>query len=114
MSHPNIAHWDEVEEHDHQEGSIHSRWRYLGEAAGTVGVGVNRIRIDPGCRSTPLHAHGDHEEIFYVLGGAGVSWQRPDGREDIACEVGAGTCIVHLAAGPAHTPVAGPPGLHAL
>ena len=113
MSHANIAHWDEVEEHDHQAGSIHSRWRYLGEAAGTVGVGVNRIRIDPGCRSTPLHSHGDHEEIFYVLGGSGLSWQR-DGDEDVVCEVGAGTCIVHLATGPAHTLVAGPDGLDVL
>jgi hypothetical protein len=33
VSHPNISHWDDVEEHDHEEGSIHSAWRYLGEAA---------------------------------------------------------------------------------
>ena len=64
MSHPNIAHWDDVEEHDHEEGSIHSAWGYLGDAAGTVGVGVNRIRIHPGCRSTPLHSHGDHGRSF--------------------------------------------------
>jgi mannose-6-phosphate isomerase-like protein (cupin superfamily) len=40
VSHPNIAYWDDVEEHDREEGSIHSAWRYLGEAVGTVGVGV--------------------------------------------------------------------------
>jgi uncharacterized cupin superfamily protein len=114
MSHPNIVHWDDVEEHDFQEGSIHSRWRYLGEAAGTVGVGVNRVRVDPGCRSTPLHAHGHHEEVFFVLGGSGRSWQRTDAGEDVVCEVGAGTCIVHLAAGAAHTLVAGPDGLDVL
>ena len=92
MSHPNIAHWDDVEEHDHEAGSIHSAWRYLGDAAGTIGVGVNRIRIHPGCRSTPLHSHGDHEEIFFVLGGSGLSWQRTEQGEDVVCEVGAGTC----------------------
>ena len=114
MSHPNIAHWDDVEEHDHEEGSIHSAWRYLGEAAGTVGVGVNRIRIHPGCRSTPLHSHGDHEEIFFVLGGSGLSWQRIERGEDVVCEVGPGTCLVHLAAGAAHTLAAGPDGLDVL
>ena len=114
MSHPNIAHWDDVEEHDHKEGSIHSAWRYLGEAAGTVGVGVNRIRIHPGCRSTPLHSHGDHEEIFFVLGGSGLSWQRTEQGEDVVCEVGSGACLVHLATGPAHTLVAGPEGLDVL
>ena len=31
MSHSNIVHWDDVEEHDHEEGGIHSAWRYLGE-----------------------------------------------------------------------------------
>jgi uncharacterized cupin superfamily protein len=114
VSHPNIAHWDDVEEHEHEEGSIHSAWRYLGEAAGTVGVGVNRIRIHPGCRSTPLHSHGDHEEIFFVLGGSGLSWQRTERGEDVVCEVGPGTCLVHLATGPAHTLVAGPDGLDVL
>ena len=114
MGHANIAHWNDVEEHDHEVGRIHSAWRYLGEAAGTVGVGVNRIRVHRGCRSTPLHSHGDHEEIFFVLGGAGVSWQRTEEGEDVVCEVEAGTCLVHLATGPAHTLVAGPDGLDVL
>ena len=114
MDHQNIAHWDDVEEFDHQEGSIHSAWRYLGEAAGTVGVGVNRIRIHPGRRSTPLHSHGDHEEIFFVLGGGGLAWQRTEAGEDIVCEIGPGACVVHLATGPAHTLVAGADGLDVL
>jgi uncharacterized cupin superfamily protein len=114
VGHPNIVHWDDVEEHDHEEGSIHSAWRYLGDAAGTVGVGVNRIRIHPGCRSTPLHSHGDHEEIFFVLGGSGLSWQRTETGEDVVYEVGPGTCLVHLATGPAHTLIAGPDGLDVL
>jgi uncharacterized cupin superfamily protein len=111
VSHRNIAHWDDVEEHDHAEGSIHSAWRYLGDAAGTVGVGVNRIRVHRGCRSTPLHSHGDDEEIFFVLGGSGLSWQRTERGEDVVCEVGPGTCLVHLATGLAHTLVAGTDGL---
>jgi uncharacterized cupin superfamily protein len=50
----------------------------------------------------PLHAHGDEEELFFVLGGAGLLVE--DGR---ACAIGAGDCIVHRAGGRPHTLVAG-------
>jgi hypothetical protein len=67
VSHPNIAHWNDLEEHDHEEGSIHSAWRYLGEAAGTVGVGVNRIRIHPGCLRRWLRGRPDDAEAKDLL-----------------------------------------------
>jgi uncharacterized cupin superfamily protein len=110
VSHPNIAHWDDVEEHDFEAGRIHSWWRFLGEATGTVGIGVNRVRVAPGSQSTPLHMEGEDEEHFYVLSGSGLSWQRR-GEEDLVCEVGAGDCIVNLPRAEAHTLVAGPDGL---
>jgi uncharacterized cupin superfamily protein len=44
----------------------------------------------------------------------GLSWQRTEQGEDVVCEVGPGTCLVHLATGPAHTLVAGPDGLDVL
>src|SRR6185436_7542334 len=81
-------------------------WQPLGNAAGAKGIGVNRIRIDPGRISTPPHSHNRAEEIFFVLGGSGLSWQ--DGR---VCEVRPGDTIVHLADHEEHTLRGGPEGL---
>ena len=57
----------------------------------------------------PVHVHGDEEEIFYVLGGSGLSWQR-----DRACEVGPGDAVVHVADRHTHTFLAGEQGLELL
>ena len=73
-------------------------WQRLGDAAGTERVGVNRIRIEPGRLSTPPHSHGASEEIFFVLGGSGLSWQ-----DEQVYEVGPGDCIVHQADHEEHT-----------
>ena len=43
--------------------------------AGSHDVGVSRIRVEPGAWSTPAHVEHGEEEIFYVLGGSGLSWQ---------------------------------------
>jgi uncharacterized cupin superfamily protein len=105
-----VVHWDEVEAKLQEVGSIAGRWTGLGDAAGTVGVGVNRIQIDAGKRSTPLHMEGDEEEIFYILAGSGLSWQY-DGEEFTTYEIRAGDCLVHLAEYEAHSVVAGPEGI---
>lgn len=84
-------------------------WQRLGDAAGTVGVGVNRIRIEPGRLSTPPHSHGASEEIFFVLGGSGYSWQ-----DEQVYDVRAGDCIVHVADHEEHTLRAGGDGLDVL
>jgi uncharacterized cupin superfamily protein len=81
----------------------------LGYAAGSVNVGVARLEIDPGGRSSPVHVELDEEEIFYVLGGSGLSWQ--DGQ---AYEIGPGDCLVHRVAEESHTLIAGPEGLDVL
>src|SRR5215470_3613249 len=81
----------------------------LGDDAGTKGVGVNRIRIEPGRLSTPPHSHGQSEEIFFVLGGAGLLWQ-----DEEVCEVRAGDTVVHVADREEHTLLAGPDGLDVL
>jgi uncharacterized cupin superfamily protein len=72
-------------------------------------VGVKRIRVEPGHWSTPAHVHGRDEEIFFVLGGHGLSWQ--DGE---TYEVREGDCLVHLANGRTHTLQAGQHGLDVL
>jgi uncharacterized cupin superfamily protein len=81
----------------------------LGDAAGTQRVGVARLKLDPGGRSSPVHAEFGEEEIFYVLGGSGLSWQ--DGK---TYEIGSEDAIVHKRAWETHTLIAGPDGLDVL
>ena len=104
-----IAHWDEVEWQRREKGEMAADWQRLGDAAGTQRVGVNRVRIEPGRLSTPPHSHGASEEIVYVLGGSGLSWQ-----DEAVYEIGPGDCIVHLADHEEHTLRGGPEGLDVL
>jgi uncharacterized cupin superfamily protein len=104
-----IAHWDEVASHRRETGALAATWTFLAEAAGAARVGLSRIRIDPGKRSAPVHVHQGEEEIFFVLGGSGLSWQ--DGE---SYEIREGDCLVHRAAAEAHTLIAGDEGLDVL
>ena len=101
-----LAHWDDVEPLSLRRGPMQLDRYDLGHAAGTKRVGLARLKLDPGGRSSPVHVEFDEEEIFYVLGGAGLSWQ--DGKTH---EVGPGDCIVHRVAAETHTLIAGPEGL---
>jgi uncharacterized cupin superfamily protein len=104
-----LIHWDDVPVTRREAGQIAGDWQLLGRVAGSVTVGLNRIRIDAGARSTPVHRHAAEEEYFYVLGGSGLSWQ--DGQ---TYEIGPGDCILYLAGGEAHTLIAGDAGLDVL
>jgi uncharacterized cupin superfamily protein len=84
-------------------------WQRLGAAAGSEGVGVSRVRVEPGKLPTPPHSHGASEELYFVLGGSGLAWQ-----DDAAYEVRAGSCIVHRANEHEHTFRAGREGLEYL
>jgi uncharacterized cupin superfamily protein len=94
---------------DVDAGPMAGTWWDIGLAGGSVTTGLRRIQVMPGRRATPAHAHDAEEEIFYVLGGSGLSWQ--DGE---TCRVGEGDCIVHPAGGPVHTLIAGPEGVDVL
>lgn len=107
-----IVHWDAVDSEYDEAGTIGSTWTALGRAAGSERIGMNRIRVESGRRSTPLHAESD-EEIFFVLAGSGLSWQR-EGDADVTFEIGEGDCLVHLAYKEPHTLVAGDEGLDVL
>ena len=56
-----------------------------------VGVGLNRVRVPAGGRSTAVHTHGWSEEIFFVLRGAmkvvcekdGQRWEAVIGERDL-------------------------------
>jgi uncharacterized cupin superfamily protein len=97
-----VTHFDEAPAFEFDLGHLRGRWTSLGNAAGSVGVGLRRIQLPAGGWSTPAHEHGREEEIFYVLSGRGVSWQGGQ-----TAEVAAGDCIVYLPNRGAHT-------LHAL
>jgi uncharacterized cupin superfamily protein len=101
-----LAHWDEVESHLREKGPMGLSLQRLGDAAGAKGIGLNRVRVEPGRLSTPPHSHGLSEEIFYVLGGSGLLWQ-----DEAVCEVRVGDTIVHTADGEEHTLKGGPEGL---
>jgi uncharacterized cupin superfamily protein len=101
-----LAHWDDVEGHRRTKGEMDATWQRLGEAAGTKGVGLNRVRVEPGKLPTPPHSHGASEEVYYVLEGSGLAWQ-----DDQVHEVRPGDCVIHRANQMEHTFVAGPEGL---
>jgi uncharacterized cupin superfamily protein len=101
-----VAHWDEVEWLHRAKGEMDASMQRLGDAAGTRGVGVNRVRVEPGKLPTPPHSHGASEELYFVLAGSGLAWQ--DGEVH---EVQPGDCVIHRADEMEHTFVAGPEGL---
>jgi len=101
-----VAHWDDVERHHRAKGEMDATWQRLGAAAGTVGVGLNRVRVAPGKLPTPPHSHGASEEIYFVLGGSGLAWQ-----DEAVHEVRPGDCVIHRPDEHEHTFVAGPDGL---
>jgi uncharacterized cupin superfamily protein len=101
-----LAHWDDVEGRRRAKGEMDATWQRLGEAAGTKGVGLNRVRVAPGKLPTPPHSHGASEEVYYVLGGSGLAWQ--DGQVH---EIRPRDCVIHRANELEHTFVAGPDGL---
>ncbi|MEP6893295.1 MAG: cupin domain-containing protein [Gaiellaceae bacterium] len=107
-----VSHWDEIEGSRRERGHISATWRSLTGERSKI-VGVQRIEIDPGKWATPLHLENSEEEIFYVLGGSGISLQWARSTTE-AFEVGTGDCLVHLASEHAHTLRAGPDGLDIL
>ena len=96
-----IAHWDGLERKRAEAGAICSSWTDLSTPAGSKTVRLNRIEVDAGKRSTPLHVENDEEEIFFVVRGSGLSWQR-EGEVDVTYEVRAGDCLVHLGGAEPH------------
>lgn len=110
-----ISHWDDVKTRRGERGHMAGTWRDL-TGRSSQSVGVQRIQVDPGMWSTPLHLEGAEEEIFFVLAGSGVSVQS-DGEDTLAYEVREGDCLVHLPLDlehAAHTLQAGDDGIDVL
>ena len=104
-----VAHWDEVEFHRRAKGEMDASWQRLGDAAGTRGVGLSRVRVEPGKLPTPPHSHGASEELYVVLAGSGLAWQ-----DEVVHEVRSLDCVIHRADEHEHTFVGGPDGLELL
>ena len=107
-----ISHWDDAKTRRGERGHMAGTWRDL-TGRSSQSVGVQRIQVDPGMWSTPLHLEGAEEEIFFVLAGSGVSVQS-DGDDTLAYEVREGDCLVHLPLENAHTLQAGDDGIDVL
>ena len=107
-----IIHWDDAPSRRAERGHLVGTWYDLGDKHSSIGV--QRIDVDPGKWSTPLHVEGAEEEIFYVLGGSGVSVQWEGEGDPDGYEIGPGDCLLHLALESAHTLQAGPEGLSVL
>jgi len=104
-----ITHWDEVEKRRNERGQMAGTWSNLGSPAGSYRCGVTRLELAPGEMPTPPHVHGEAEEIFYVLGGSGLTWM-----DEKAYEIREGDCIVYKNFHEAHTIRAGADGLDVL
>jgi uncharacterized cupin superfamily protein len=106
-----LVHWDEVDGFDIPERSrpLGGRWQRLGDEAGSVRVGAQRVQLESGQMITPPHAHTAEEEIFHVLSGSATLWQ--DGS---TCTVAAGDTLVFRPGGPTHTLIGGDTGLDVL
>jgi uncharacterized cupin superfamily protein len=104
-----VTHWDEAERRRLERGQMAATWTNLGTPAGSYRCGVHRIEMAPGEQPTPAHVHGEAEEIFYVLGGSGLTWM-----DEKAYGVGKGDCNVYKNFREAHTLRAGDDGLDVL
>jgi len=93
-----LTHFDDAPSNRLAIGHLDATWTLLGEAAGSVDVGLRRIVVEPGKWATPVHDHGVEEEIFYVRAGCGISYFR-----DAAAEIRAGDCIVYPAGRGGHS-----------
>ena len=101
-----LIHWDDVPPIDLARGDLGGLRRRLGAASGAPRLGLSRYDLGPGQRPMPVHVHGDEEEIFVVLEGSGVSFEK-----DTAHPIAAGDIVRYPAEGRPHTVVAGPEGM---
>ncbi|MDQ6731436.1 MAG: cupin domain-containing protein [Actinomycetota bacterium] len=106
---PPVVHRAEVPVREVSEGDIAFARQMLGVAAGSTRIGASVYVVRPDARQMPVHVHADEEEIFYVLSGGGLSWER-----NRACLVGPGDVIVQPPRGLPHTFLAGDQGLELL
>ena len=103
---PAVINLHEIAPRSVAEGDIAFKRRRLGRAAGASRIGASWFEVPAGRRQMPVHVHGEEEEIFYVLAGDGLGWEKDEGYE-----VAEGDAIVHRPNAKPHTFLAGDGGL---
>jgi uncharacterized cupin superfamily protein len=109
MSFPAVINRADVDEVQVSEGDIAFQRRRLGAAAGCRRIGASVYVVPAGARQMPVHVHGDEEEIFYVLSGGGLGFEKGE-----AYPVSGGDAVVHRPGAWPHTFLAGEEGLELL
>ncbi len=104
-----LIHWDDVEATVVDRGELRGRRRRLGSACEAPRLGLSRYEIAAGERVMPVHVHADEEEVFFVLGGSGVSVEG-----EAAYAISEGDVVCYPPGGSPHTVVAGSGGLDVL
>jgi len=104
---PYVVHVDDVEEHQGRypppfDAEGLSFGKDLGKAAGSRTLGAWFERLEPGCRTSRLHAHLREEELVWVASGSPtLRYRDPDGVHTHPLRAGhlvslpAGTAIAH-------------------
>ena len=90
MSRASVINLHEIPTRNADEGEIAFDRRRIGPVAGTHRIGISWYEVPAGRRQMPVHVHGEEEEIFYVLGGGGLAWQKGE-----AYEIGPGDALVY-------------------
>ena len=103
---PAVINLHEIAPRSVAEGDIAFKRRRLGPAAGASRIGASWFEVPAGRRQMPVHVHGEEEEIFFVLAGGGVGWEK-----GVTYAVAEGDTIVHRPNGNPHTFLAGDRGL---
>lgn len=62
----------EVPPSEDHRGKVREKTRRIGQMLGARATGLRHVRVAPDAHGTPHHCHGADEELFVVLGGAGV------------------------------------------
>lgn len=89
-----------------------SLWRDLGTPAGSRDSGLRHVTLEPGQMSCPPHWHGEEEELFVVLEGAGELLLLTNEEAETRTPITAGHVVARPAgSGVAHALVAGATGL---
>jgi uncharacterized cupin superfamily protein len=109
ISSPPVINRADVDELEVSEGDIAFHRGRLGAAAGCRRIGASVYMVPAGARQMPVHVHGDEEEIFYVLSGGGLGFEKGE-----AYPVSAGDVVVQPPRARPHTFLAGEAGLELL
>ncbi len=71
---PVVVNVEEAQEIDRRQGQWGGAYKILTPSMRPRGggLGVNQMRVPPGCASLPFHYHAHEDEVYYILSGRGI------------------------------------------